>query len=244
MIEKLVLHFESMAYFGAYVSMMKAFKNNNNLLPVNVKDIIMARLDIKDKLLRHDLNWNVISTVDAGIRTLDGKLKIVYDAEKLKNLFDYKDVCGRGVPLFDDELDSLEGDEFSKRQVGKYTQPAYLDKLKVKENPIWLSLVRGDKPLLSEYVDYIFHLYSEGKFRFNSKKINELMKISVHSLPTVREDVMEYYAENLAREHDLPKKIGLMAPWRLSKVNEFADAYACVGVYKHIGWVPGKKIKK
>ncbi|MBI3050958.1 hypothetical protein HYY74_00695 [Candidatus Woesearchaeota archaeon] len=110
------------------------------------------------------LAWwdNYIDTGDGAVRHSDGRLKIVPDAQYLRQLTQETALVDGAVPFSDDVYRGLEGMELSPQHVAHhFNRP--LGKSEAKKSLGWLALARGDKSLLAEIVDYTF---AQAKERF------------------------------------------------------------------------------
>lgn len=92
---------------------------------------------------------------DACVRHPDGRLKIVHNVLNLHRFNAWARLPYGKVRLTDEEYRNLDGVEFSKSDTERYTGHL-LSKREAKKSPIWRTLARGDKGLLSEYVDTVF----------------------------------------------------------------------------------------
>ncbi len=102
-------------------------------------------------------NWfdKRIDTCDGVVRHSDGRLKVVLDAQYLRQLTHDTKLVDGAVPLSDDVYRGLSGEEFSSKQVGQYFNKP-LSRGEAKQHPVWLSLLRGDQGLLNMAVNVIF----------------------------------------------------------------------------------------
>jgi len=133
-------------------------------IPLSVHDGMILRLDIFNSNNRSDILLvdNYFDTGDGAARNFDGRMKVVYGADKLRNMNFRSKLSDGGLLLTKKEYNELEVPEFRKEDLDKYTGRS-LTKEEVVLNPLWQALARDDLYLFREYVDMVF---SEIKGRF------------------------------------------------------------------------------
>ncbi len=103
---------------------------------------------------------------DGAARHSDGRMKVEPDANYLRLLTPKTRLVNGAVDL-SEGYEALTGEEFGKAQVDKYCGVS-LSRSDAKSNPVWLALARGDKSLLSEFVDARFARAKE-RFHYDGK---------------------------------------------------------------------------
>ncbi len=127
--------------------------------PLSAAGLMRKRLEVLASGVPDDIKlvwWdNYFDTGDGAVRNSDGRLKIVSDAQYLRQLSPETVLVDRAVPFSDDVYKGLVGEEFSSQQVERYFNKP-LSKSDAKTNPGWIALAMGDKSLLAEIVDATF----------------------------------------------------------------------------------------
>ncbi len=100
-------------------------------------------------------------TVDSCACHSDGRFKIVYDCELLKDV-NPKSVLVNGALLLGNGVyDNLSGVVFSASD-RRYTNRA-LTEVEAKKDPFWLAFARNDQELLDQYVEEVFKFLKDVK---------------------------------------------------------------------------------
>jgi len=128
--------------------------------PLSVAGFMEARLKHGKELSDWMDNW--FDMGDAIVYHPNGRVKIVLDSEHLREINPQSELRNGALILPSGTYYVLEGQEFKRSELEKYTGNSLSAKA-VKKNPIWKSLAR-DSNLLNEYTDFIF---SQTKERFN-----------------------------------------------------------------------------
>jgi len=124
---------------------------------------------------------NYFDTGDAIVYHPDGRIKIDTDSENLRRINPKSQVINGALIIDDGVYNTIQGQEFMKSEIEKYTGKA-LSKKEVKSNPLWRALV-NDQNLLNEATDFIF---SEAKDRFDYDKNMGLYLGSASNVPKLR----------------------------------------------------------
>jgi len=132
-------------------------------VPMNVAQLMQKRLDVRnsDAKVKSAYMNNYFDTGDAVVYHPDGRIKIVLDSQILREMTLKSPINNGALILAREVYDSLQGEEFERRKLGKVNE--WLTQEQAKAHPVWKVLAR-DQALLDDYVDYIF---AEGKQRFN-----------------------------------------------------------------------------
>ena len=108
--------------------------------------------------------WNnYFNTGDAVVYHPDGKVKIILDASIMRGVNSESPLFMGRLELGTDRnesvacYDALDGQEFSRKKLGKVSKR--LNIYQVKKHPVWKALAGGDQSLLQEYVDVAFKIY-------------------------------------------------------------------------------------
>ena len=111
-------------------------------------------------------NVNGICSIDAIASHQDGRIKILLDSAHLKKITPWDTLCDGSLVLEDSIYESLEGPEFTKKELSKYCREGlYRHEEDIKNDPVWQILAR-DKSLLYDYIKWFL---SEGVRRFGGE---------------------------------------------------------------------------
>ena len=123
-------------------------------LPISVAGLMQRRLDVLDSNVSEEVrdSWwnNYFDTGDAPAYDTQGNLKIILDAQPLRELTPQSKLQNGALVLPEGTYTGLPEDEFTKEQLAHYTEKR-LNKGESINNPLWRALARGDKTLLKEY---------------------------------------------------------------------------------------------
>lgn len=135
-------------------------------VPMNVSQLMQRRLDVRnsDDEMKSAYMDNYFGTGDAVVYHPDGRVKVVFDSQHLRDINLDSTIRSGALILSQDVYKTLEGEEFKKGKLGKVEN--LLSLAEVKDHPVWRILAR-DQNLLNEYADYIL---AEGKQRFGYDK--------------------------------------------------------------------------
>ena len=131
--------------------------------PMNVAQLMQRRLHVRnsDNAVKSSYMDNYFDTGDTIVYHPDGRVKIVLDSQKLRDMNSETQINGGALVLTGEVYDTLQGEEFKKGKLGKVNDS--LSRKDVKAHPVWKVLAR-DQALLNDYADFIF---AEGKERFS-----------------------------------------------------------------------------
>ena len=148
-------------FFGRNVEQMPKLISEGRI-PLSVAGIMQRRLDVRNASDDVNASWrdNYFDTGDAVVYHPDGRIKIVLDAQILREMNPDSKRNAGALVLTPEQYNAMTGEEFKKGKLGKVNDG--LSKEDVKAHPVWKVLAR-DKALFNDYVDYIF---AEGKQRF------------------------------------------------------------------------------
>jgi len=206
---------DDVSYIALMPQLIKA-----DLVPMNMADVMRARLEsVKCNKPRQKKFWlnNSFNTID-GVAYYKGKVKIVHDAQALREVDRYTELRDGALILTPKQYRALEGEELSRSDLKKIgininkwlTKSGvnlykWLTKSEVKSNPIWQALAR-DNNLLSEYADLVF---AEVKQRYNAEEMqvcndNYAMRICLY-LGSEQENPMmrDWFVDSLDDRSDV-----------------------------------------
>jgi len=135
--------------------------------PLSVSGLMQRRLQAQygSESVRNSLMNNYHDTGDGIAYHPDGRIKIVPDANPLREMNSESRLVNGALVLPDGMYEKLEGHEFTRKDIQKYVGDAITSK-DAKSNPLWQALARDPK-LLNEYVDLIF---AQAKQQFDYDK--------------------------------------------------------------------------
>ncbi len=141
------------------------------LTPMSVSGLMQRRLQAQhgSEAVRNSLMNNYFDTGDGIVYHPDGRIKLVRDAQPLREMNAQSELRNRALALPDGMYEKLEGQEFTRKDIQKYVGDTVGDTISSKEaksNPLWQTLARDPK-LLNEYVDLIF---AQAKQQFDYDK--------------------------------------------------------------------------
>jgi len=143
-----------------YAGFMSKLRESG-LEPINMADVMKARLENNPgskELTPENFWWRNEFQLGDGVAYQDGKVKIVLDAQTLRDLSLSVKLGHRGtLDLTPDQYNALEGQEFYSKDLEEAGLHTMLSKSEVKSHPVWQTLAR-DNHLLSEYADVVFAL--------------------------------------------------------------------------------------
>jgi len=152
-------------------------------VPINVPYVMRRRLNPE----LNDWIDNYFDTGDGIAYAADGRVKIVFDAQPLREISEKSELTGGALKLADGTYDSLPGIELSKKDVARYTGNE-LSLKNVKNNKLWRVFARNpdevpkefaqDARLLPEYAGRIFNAYREGFAK--DQKVEDLKLMGVY----------------------------------------------------------------
>jgi hypothetical protein len=136
-------------------------------VPMSVSGLMQRRLDVRnsdDKIIKSAWMDNYFDTGDAVVYHPDGRVKIVWDSEDLRNMTPDTPRNGGALIITPKVYETLQGEEFEKGKIGKTGE--WMSRKDVKSHPVWKVLAR-DQALLNDYADYIFGEY-QARFTKNT----------------------------------------------------------------------------
>lgn len=146
------------------VQLYKAFEGRNTKrmpllmkegrVPMSVVGLMQRRLEVLNSNVSKEVkdSWwnNYFDTGDAPAYDTQGNMKVVLDAQPLRELTSKSKLHNGALVLPQGTYAGFQGEEFSKEQLAQYAGKWH-NKGESVNNPIWLALARGNKNLLSEY---------------------------------------------------------------------------------------------
>jgi hypothetical protein len=171
------------------------------MTPLSVSGLMQRRLQAQygSESVRNSLMNNYHDTGDGIAYHPDGRIKIVPDANPLREMNPESRLVNGALVLPDGMYEKLEGHEFTRKDIQKYVGDSISSK-DAKSNPLWQALARDPK-LLNEYVDLIF---AQAKQQFDYDKN------------------MGVYVKDAS---DVPKDAATMRPWFVGRLEDRSGAY-------------------
>lgn len=148
-------------------------------VPLSVAGLLEAKLKHGKDL--PDWMDSYFDTGDAVVYHPDGRIKIDINSKNLRKINLESWLSGGALILNEEVYNTIQGQEFVKSEIEKYTGKA-LSKKEVKSNPLWRALV-NDQNLLNEATDFIF---KEIKDRFGYNENMGLYLRSASDAPELR----------------------------------------------------------
>ncbi|MBU3907365.1 MAG: hypothetical protein KKA64_03890, partial [Nanoarchaeota archaeon] len=144
-------------FYGSNVEQMPKLIADGRV-PMNVSQLMQRRLDVRnsDKSIKGSYMDNYFDTGDAVVYHPDGRVKIVFDSQTLREITPESQRNSGALVLTEDAYNALQGEEFKKGKLGKVNDG--LSRADVKAHPVWKVLAR-DQALLNDYTDFIFGEY-------------------------------------------------------------------------------------
>ncbi len=126
------------------------------LIPMGVSDVMRARLEAIKSCPEQKDFWlnNFFDTID-GVAYHSGKVKVVCDAQPLKDIQPDTELSYGALILTPQEYAELDGEEFSRAYLAEAGLGGLLEKSKVNSHPVWRALARDDY-LLREFTNAVF----------------------------------------------------------------------------------------
>ena len=132
--------------------MPKLIKNGR--VPISFAGLMQRRLEVLNSNASQEVKdslWNTsFDTGDAPAYDTQGNMKVVLDAQLLRKLTPKSKLLKGALVLPEGTYASLQGEEFTQEQLAQYAGKR-LNKRQLVDNPMWVSLARGNKTLLAEY---------------------------------------------------------------------------------------------
>ena len=158
------------------------------LVPMTVAQLMQRRVAVlDDKALKATWFYNYFDTGDAIVYHPDGKVKIVLDAQALKEMSATSELSNGALILPDGAYESLQGPEFTRKELEGLTGKV-LSQTAVRENPVWQALAR-DQAVLESYADAVFR---EAKTLYNYNENMGLYVAAAQKQPTMRTWCVNY----------------------------------------------------
>lgn len=152
-------------FYGRIIDLMPELKKES-MVPLSVADLMQKRLESLTKSQELNDYWwtNYFYTGDAVILHPDGRVKIVFDAEPMREL-NPKSELGSNLGeliLPDGTYDKLDGESFTRKEIERNNNAEWqLSEREAKSHPIWKALAREDQTLLDDYVNAVFYKAKE-----------------------------------------------------------------------------------
>ncbi|MBI5398344.1 hypothetical protein HZB03_02670 [Candidatus Woesearchaeota archaeon] len=123
-------------------------------VPLSVAGLMQRRLEVLNSNVSKEVKdswWNhYFDTGDAPAYDTQGNMKVVLDAQPLRELTSKSELHNGALVLPQGTYAGLQGEQFGKDQLAQYVSKWY-NKGESVNNPVWVALARGDKTLLAEY---------------------------------------------------------------------------------------------
>ena len=126
--------------------------------PLSVSGLMKRRIEVADSSNQklRDAYWlNYFHTGDALARDHKGNIKIVLDAQHLRDINKDSVLLNGGLLSTTEEYARLDGPEFKVGNLNKYSLDKPLTEAQVNEHPMWQALAR-DPAVLKEYAARTF----------------------------------------------------------------------------------------
>ena len=170
-------------------------------VPLNMSEAMDARLDFIGTDTQDSWYGNYFDLGDALFYNPNGNVKVILDAQVLRELNPKSRLDNGALVLEDSMYESFEGVEFTRDDLQKAITGKALTRKQAKSHPVWQTLARN-QARLDKYVDATFDLAKE-KFSYDQN--------------------MGLYISNI------PKKDNARL-WCLSWLNDRSSAYAWYGL--------------
>ena len=171
-------------FYGMNVDQMPVLIADNRV-PLSVNGLMNRRLEVvKSDNTELAVTWlnNYFDTGDAIVYHPDGRIKVVNDAQALREITPESNRVNGALVLTDEAYNSLDGAEFTRNDLKKHVGRS-LRKGEVLDNPLWHALSREDKALLTEYAGMIF---SKAKTQHGYDENMGLYLANAQEAPTMR----------------------------------------------------------
>ena len=146
--------------------------------PLSVSGLMQRRLETRNSSETVRNSWwnNHFDTGDAIAYHPDGRIKVVLDAQSLREINPKSQLSNGALVLPDGLYEKLDGQEFTRKDVQRYVGD-WLSSKDAKSNPIWQALARDTK-LLNDYVDAVFAQAKE-QFSYDKNMVVYVIDASV-----------------------------------------------------------------
>ena len=154
-------------------------------VPMSAAGLMDRRLEVRDERfsqkVRSDWHDNYFDTGDGILYHPDGKIKVVPDAQKLRDINPQSRLSDGALVLPAGAYEAAQVTEFTKEDLRKIIKDS-LTREGAKSNPVWQALAR-DQNRLNAYVDFVF---DETQKRFGYDQNMGLYVRSAQKEPTAR----------------------------------------------------------
>ena len=151
------------------------------LVPMNVAQLMQRRVAVlSDEALKAAFWNNYFDTGDA-VAYKDDKVKIVLDAQPLREMNARSELSNGALILPDGMYETLQGQEFIRKELKELTGKV-LSQTAARENPLW-QVVAREQAVLDVYADAVFR---EGKTRYNYDENMGFYVADAQKQPTMR----------------------------------------------------------
>ena len=185
-------------------------------VPMSVAGLMDRRLEVRDAKYSPEVRaaWHdsYFDTGDGILYHPDGKIKIVPDAQVMREINSESKLSDGALVLPAGAYEAAQGAEFTKEDLKRIIKDS-LTRGEAKSNPVWQALAR-DQNRLNAYVDFVF---DETQKRFEYNKNMGLYFGSAQKEPTGRllnlgRLVLRSYAGGRVRLDDGDGRLGGVAP--------------------------------
>ena len=172
----------------------KFYGRNTEQMPLLVKDgrvpmstagLMDRRLEVRDDKFSNEVRseWhdNYFDTGDGILYHPDGKIKVVPDAQVLREIDSKSKLSNGALVLEAGAYEAMQGAEFTKEDLKRIIKDS-LTRDEAKSNPFWKVLAR-DQDRLNAYVDFVF---DETLRRFSYDKNMGIYVATAQKEPTAR----------------------------------------------------------
>ena len=154
-------------------------------VPMSAAGLMDRRLEVRDERfsqkVRSDWHDNYFDTGDGILYHPDGKIKVVPDAQKLREINPQSRLSDGALVPPAGAYEATQGAEFTKEDLKRIIKDS-LTRDEAKSNPVWQALA-GDQNRLNAYVDFVF---DETQKRFGYDQNMGLYVRSAQKEPTAR----------------------------------------------------------
>ena len=171
-------------FYGANTAQMPLLAKSGRV-PMSVAGLMDRRLEVKDAKYSPEVRaaWhdNYFDTGDGILYHPDGKIKVVPDAQVMREINSESKLSDGALVLPAGAYEAAQGAEFTKKDLKRIIKDS-LTRGEAKSNPVWQALAR-DQNRLNAYVDFVF---DETQKRFEYNKNMGLYFGSAQKEPTGR----------------------------------------------------------
>jgi len=209
--------------YDTYLHLMPQLLNAG-FRPMGISGFMRSRLEAISSGDSWQKDYWLSSYLDSGDGAAysGGKVKVVLGSDNLRRINDDSELRSGALVVSDGDYGNLEGEEFSRSQLGMAGIEKLLSKKQVRDHPVWKALA-GDSHLLSEYAGMIF---SEMNEQYGFDEGMGIYLASEQEVPTMRSwvvgtlhqrsDARSFYNLN---NYSLTRLVGVRAEAAMKKTH-------------------------